>query len=86
MDAETLQRQLRDALAIREMIKSEGWKVFDKALDEQYSASISALIEKEDAEVRSMLKGIIKVRRILSYLVELGKKANDELNKKTQGE
>lgn len=82
MESDTLlQKQYKDAVAVREMMTTDGWKVLNRELDQQYATCVTKLIEKEDAEARTVLKGIASVRRTLEYIVSQGKKAHEQLNR-----
>lgn len=83
-DIEKLQKQYKDAIAVKDMLKSDGWKVLDEHLDFLYASNVSKLIETENIEARGILKGITLLRRSLELILSDGKKANEQLNKGTQ--
>lgn len=83
-ELETLQKQYKDAIAVKDMLKSDGWKVLDEHLDYLYGTNVSKLIESENIEARGILKGITLLRRSLELILADGKKANEQLNKGTQ--
>jgi len=82
VDDNLLQQQLRDAVVVKEMMATAGWKVLEKYIDEIYAAKVANLIEAEDAEARTVIRGITSYRRAIAYILEHGKRANQELSKK----
>lgn len=85
MEKTDLQKRYTDAVAVKEMMATEGWKIVERELDTLYSESLTKLIEAEDVQARANIKVVSQLRNRLIAIVSKGKLALEQLNKNQEG-
>lgn len=76
-----IRKQYEQAVAVKDMMSTQGWEVLQNHLDEIYAVHVAKLIEKEDLDSRIILRGIGQVRNAVEYIIAHGQKAYEEMRK-----
>ncbi len=79
MELKDLQERYSDAIAVKEMMATPGWKVVEKHLDLIYSQNLVKLVAAENPEARLACQGITLVRNALTNIISQGIRSHNEI-------
>ena len=81
MKLNDLNKRYEDAIAVKQMVNSNGYKVFDRELEEFKQDQVNKLIESESTEARAAIKAISVIRKFINDVIAKGENARKEMSK-----
>ncbi len=82
MELNHLHDRYKAAVALKEMMATEGWKVAEAEIDALYNENLVKLITEEDSKARGVLQAISLIRQRLTAIISKGLSAHAEITKK----
>ena len=74
-------KQYNQAVEVKEMLSSNGWKIVSSVLDDMEKANINSAIDNGEVEARMMVKAIRKLRQAIQSILGLGSMSYKQMKK-----